>query len=57
MDWLTGLRTSIDNLYIFILCGEALIFALHGWLTGAITKEGKLDVIRASTDNYYFYDT
>ena len=25
---------------IFILCGEALIFALHGWLTGAILEQG-----------------
>jgi hypothetical protein len=24
---------------IFILCGEALIFALHGWLTGALVEE------------------
>ena len=24
---------------IFILCGEALIFVLHGWLTGALVKK------------------
>ncbi|RDW19447.1 hypothetical protein CWR48_08080, partial [Oceanobacillus arenosus] len=23
---------------IFILCGEALIFALHGWLTGQVSE-------------------
>ncbi|MFJ8459021.1 hypothetical protein ACIQ57_07805, partial [Lysinibacillus xylanilyticus] len=25
--------------YIFIFCGVALVFALHGWLTGALLKD------------------
>ena len=25
---------------IFILCGVALVFALHGWLTGALVEQG-----------------
>ncbi|MFE5430893.1 hypothetical protein [Peribacillus simplex] len=37
-------RNSIDGfLSIFILCDAALIFALHGWLTGALVKEELID--------------
>ncbi|USK60651.1 hypothetical protein [Peribacillus asahii] len=35
---MTGVRPVLTVPYIFILCGEALIFALHEWLTGAIVQ-------------------
>ncbi|QFF99365.1 hypothetical protein PB01_11330 [Psychrobacillus glaciei] len=33
---------ALTPLTIFIHCGEALVFALHGWLTGALVKQDHL---------------
>jgi hypothetical protein len=40
---------------IFILCGEALIFALHGWLTGALAEEHH-QMFGIGNNQFYSYE-
>jgi hypothetical protein len=35
---LSGALLHYHFLTIFILCGESPIFAIHGWLTGALVE-------------------